>query len=98
MFARRPDYLLRIKGMSMRDAGMLDGDLLAVQSTPRGAQRSNRGRQIGRRGDREALRSGAVIELLPENPDFQPIRVQEGSEPFSIEGLAVGPIRTGGFD
>ncbi|MFO1226072.1 transcriptional repressor LexA [Roseateles sp.] len=99
MFARRPDYLLRIKGMSMRDAGMLDGDLLAVQST-----REARNGQIvvARLGDEVTVkrfkRSGAVIELLPENPDFQPIRVQEGSEPFSIEGLAVGLIRTGGFD
>ena len=99
MFARRPDYLLRIKGMSMRDVGMLDGDLLAVQST-----REARNGQIvvARLGDEVTVkrfkRSGAVIELLPENPDFQPIRVQEGSEPFSIEGLAVGLIRTGGFD
>ena len=99
MFARRPDYLLRIKGMSMRDAGMFDGDLLAVQST-----REARNGQIvvARLGDEVTVkrfkRSGAVIELLPENPDFQPMRVQEGSEPFAIEGLAVGLIRTGGFD
>lgn len=99
MFARRPDYLLRIKGMSMRDVGMLDGDLLAVQST-----REARNGQIvvARLGDEVTVkrfkRSGAVIELLPENPDFKPIRVTEGAEPFAIEGLAVGLIRTGGFD
>ena len=100
MFARRPDYLLRIKGMSMRDVGMLDGDPLAVQST-----REARNGQIvvARLGDEVTVkrfkRSGAVIELLPENPDFQPIPwVQQGSEPFAIEGLAVGLIRTGGFD
>ncbi|MEO3692539.1 transcriptional repressor LexA [Roseateles paludis] len=99
MFARRPDYLLRIKGMSMRDVGMLDGDLLAVQST-----REARNGQIvvARLGDEVTVkrfkRSGAVIELLPENPNFKPIRVTEGAEPFAIEGLAVGLIRTGGFD
>lgn len=99
MFARKPDYLLRIKGMSMRDVGMLDGDLLAVQSS-----REARNGQIvvARLGDEVTVkrykRSGSVIELLPENPDFQPIRVSEGSEPFAIEGLAVGLIRTGGFD
>lgn len=99
MFARRPDYLLRIKGMSMRDVGMLDGDLLAVQS----AREARNGQiVVARLGDEVTVkrfkRSGAVIELLPENPDFQPIRVTEGAEPFAIEGLAVGLIRTGGFD
>jgi repressor LexA len=99
MFARRPDYLLRIKGMSMRDVGMLDGDLLAVQS----AREARNGQiVVARLGDEVTVkrfkRSGAVIELLPENPDFKPIRVTEGAEPFAIEGLAVGLIRTGGFD
>ena len=93
LFQRRPDYLLKVRGMSMRDAGIMDGDLLAVQAT-----REARSGQIivARLGDdvtvKRLRRTGRAIELLPENPDYPVIRVEPG-EPFEIEGLAVGLIR-----
>lgn len=93
MFASKPDYLLRVRGMSMRDAGILDGDLLAVQST-----REARNGQIvvARLGDEVTVKrlrkSANGIELLPENPDYPVIQVGE-EESFAIEGLAVGLIR-----
>ena len=93
LFARKPDYLLKVRGMSMRDAGIMDGDLLAVQST-----REARNGQIivARLGDdvtvKRLRRTANAIELLPENPDYPVIVVQPG-EPFEIEGLAVGLIR-----
>ena len=93
LFQRQPDYLLKVRGMSMRDAGIMDGDLLAVQAT-----REARSGQIivARLGDdvtvKRLRRTGRAIELLPENPDYPVIRVEPG-EPFEIEGLAVGLIR-----
>ena len=93
LFAHKPDYLLKVRGMSMRDAGIMDGDLLAVQAT-----REARNGQIivARLGDdvtvKRLRRTGSAIELLPENPDYPVIRVEPG-EPFEIEGLAVGLIR-----
>jgi repressor LexA len=95
MFAKRPDYLLKVRGMSMRDAGIMDGDLLAVQKT-----REARNGQIvvARLGEEVTVkrfrRTRGTIELLPENPDFEPIVVPPGGEvDFEIEGLAVGLIR-----
>src|SRR5476651_817296 len=76
LFAKTPDYLLKVRGMSMRDAGILDGDLLAVKKAD-----SARNGQIvvARLGDdvtvKRYKKSGSVIELLPENPDFKTIRV-----------------------
>ena len=93
LFVHRPDYLLRVRGMSMRDAGIMDGDLLAVQST-----REARNGQIvvARLGDDVTVkrfhRQKNQIELHAENPDYPTIVVQPG-EPFEIEGLAVGLIR-----
>ena len=93
LFQRKPDYLLRVRGMSMRDAGIMDGDLLAVQAT-----RDVRNGQIvvARIGDdvtvKRLRRVGDRVELLPENPDYATIVVEPG-EPFDIEGLAVGLIR-----
>ena len=93
LFANRPDYLLKVRGMSMRDAGILDGDLLAVQST-----RDARNGQIvvARLGDEVTVkrywRGPDRIELRAENPDFTTLVVVPG-EPFEIEGLAVGLIR-----
>jgi repressor LexA len=93
LFQRKPDYLLKVRGMSMRDAGILDGDLLAVQST-----REARNGQIvvARLGDEVTVkryrRGSGHIELLPENPQFDPIIVNP-DDPFEIEGLAVGLIR-----
>ncbi len=93
LFQRRPDYLLKVRGMSMRDAGILDGDLLAVQTT-----REARNGQIivARLGEdvtvKRFWKSASHIELRAENPDFSTIVVQP-DEPFDIEGLAVGLIR-----
>ena len=99
MFPRRPDYLLKVKGMSMRDAGILDGDLLAVQKT-----REARNGQIvvARLGDEVTVkrfrRTRTTIELLPENPDFQPIVVPFGDVDFELEGIAVGLVRNNMFN
>lgn len=96
LFAARPDYLLKVRGMSMRDAGILDGDLLAVKKID-----AARNGQIivARLGDdvtvKRYKKSGSVIELLPENPDFKTIRV-ENREDFALEGLAVGLLRAWG--
>jgi repressor LexA len=97
MFARRPDYLLKVRGMSMRDAGILDGDLLAVQK----AKEAKNGQiVVARLGDdvtvKRLRRTKTQIELLPENPDFEPIVVPigaDGSAEFELEGIAVGLIR-----
>jgi repressor LexA len=98
MFPRRPDYLLKVRGMSMRDAGIIDGDLLAVQK----AKDAKNGQiVVARLGDEVTVkrfrRTRTTIELIPENPDFQTIVVKggeaEGELPFELEGLAVGLIR-----
>ena len=93
LFQRKPDYLLKVRGMSMRDAGIMDGDLLAVQTT----QEVRNGQiVVARIGDEVTVkrlrRNADLIELLPENPDYPIITVQPG-EAFEIEGLAVGLIR-----
>jgi len=93
LFQRKPDYLLKVRGMSMRDAGIMDGDLLAVQSTK---EAKNGQIVVARLGDEVTVkrfrRTKNLIELCPENPDYQIIVVAPG-EPFEIEGLAVGLIR-----
>lgn len=94
LFAQRPDYLLKVRGMSMRDVGILDGDLLAVKK----ASEAREGQIVVARIDEDVTvkrlhRQGGRIELLPENPDFEPIVVQPGQE-FALEGIAVGLIRT----
>ena len=93
LFQRKPDYLLKVRGMSMRDAGIMDGDLLAVQSTK---EAKNGQIVVARLGDEVTVkrfkRNKHLIELHPENPDYQTIVVEPG-EPFEIEGLAVGLIR-----
>jgi repressor LexA len=94
LFTRKPDYLLKVRGMSMRDAGILDGDLLAVQRT---SDAKTGQIVVARLGDEVTVkrlkRTAAGIELLPENPDFSTIHVPTGSTDFSLEGLAVGLIR-----
>jgi len=94
LFARQPDYLLRVRGMSMKDIGILDGDLLAVART-----REARNGQIvvARLGDEVTVkrfqRTPQGIQLLPENADFEPILVPLDADDFELEGLAVGLIR-----
>ncbi len=93
LFQRKPDYLLKVRGMSMRDAGIMDGDLLAVQASK---DAKNGQIVVARLGDEVTVkrfrRNKHLIELHPENPDYQTIVVEPG-EPFEIEGLAVGLIR-----
>ncbi len=93
LFQRKPDYLLKVRGMSMRDVGIMDGDLLAVQQ----AKEAKNGQiVVARLGEEVTVkrfrRTKNTIELLPENPDFEPIVVGP-DEPFELEGLAVGLIR-----
>ncbi len=94
LFESTPDYLLRVRGSSMRDVGILDGDLLAVRSTP---QARHGQIVVARLGDDVTVKrldhQGRRIRLLPENPDFQPIDIGPGDD-FAIEGIAVGLIRT----
>ena len=95
LFARRPDYLLRVRGMSMRDAGILDGDLLAVHRT----HEARNGQVVVARVDDEVTvkrlqRKGPIVELQAANPDFQTIVVDTRSVSLEIEGLAVGLIRS----
>lgn len=93
LFQSKPDYLLKVRGMSMRDAGIMDGDLLAVQACK---DAKNGQIVVARLGDDVTVKrfktNNRVVELHPENPDYQVIYVQPG-EPFEIEGLAVGLIR-----
>jgi len=96
LFEPAADYLLRVRGMSMRDAGILEGDLLAVHRTP-----NFRSGQIvvARLHDEVTVkrihRNRNMVELLPENPEFKPIIVDLKREPLEIEGIAVGVIRNG---
>ena len=94
LFPRRPDYLLKVRGMSMRDAGILDGDLLAVQKTK---EAKNGQIVIARLGDdvtvKRLRRTRTTIELIPENPDFKTIVIPFGDVDFELEGIAVGLVR-----
>jgi repressor LexA len=95
LFSPRADYLLRVRGASMKDAGILDGDLLAVH---RSAEARSGQIVVARIGDEVTVkrlrRRGAQIALMPENDDFEPIAV-DGATPFAIEGVGVGLIRAG---
>lgn len=96
LFNPKPHYLLRVQGMSMRDAGILDGDLVAVHRTP-----EVRSRQIivARLDDEVTVKryrqSGTLVSLLPENVDFEPIEVDLRTQSLVIEGVVVGVIRDG---
>ena len=95
LFSPRADYLLRVRGNSMVDAGILDGDLLAVHRT----EEARSGQIVVARLDDEVTvkrlkrHRGGRVELLPENPDYEPIPVEGRS--LAIEGIAVGLIRNG---
>lgn len=93
LFSPRADYLLKVRGNSMIDAGILDGDLLVVHKT----SEARSGQVVVARLEDEVTvkrlkRTGRRIELIAENPDYAPI-VVEG--PLAIEGIAVGLIRGG---
>ena len=96
LFDPRPDYLLRVRGMSMRDAGILEGDLLAVRRT-----QDVRDSEIvvARLGEEVTVkryrRQGGRVWLIPENPEMVPIEVDTTRERLEIEGVVVGVIRTG---
>ena len=94
LFSSRPHYLLRVEGNSMLNAGILDGDLLAVHRTPE----AQNGQIVVARLDDEVTvkrfkRNGHRVSLLPENPEFQPILVDLRRQELVIEGRAVGVIR-----
>ncbi|MCR6495841.1 transcriptional repressor LexA [Thermomonas sp. S9] len=93
LFSPRPDYLLKVKGDSMRDEGIFDGDLIGVHRT----SEARTGQVVIARIDDEItvklLRiAQGKIRLLPRNPDYAPIEVQPGQD-FAIEGLYCGLVR-----
>lgn len=95
LFADKPDYLLKVRGLSMRDIGILEGDLIAVKKT----EKVRDGQiVVARLGDDVTVKRfkkiGQSVELVSENPDFAPIRVDKESDNFQIEGLVVGLLRT----
>ena len=96
LFRPQAHYLLRVRGMSMRDIGILDGDLLAVHRTPE----ARNGQIVVARLDEEVTvkrfrRRGHRVSLLPENPEFAPIEVDLREQALEIEGIGVGVIRNG---
>lgn len=96
LFAPRADYLLRVRGLSMKEAGILDGDLLAVHRSPE----ARSGQIVVARLDDEVTvkrfrKQGHIVRLLPENPDFEPIVVDLRQRELVIEGIGVGVIRPG---
>ena len=96
LFKPRADFLLKVRGMSMRDAGILDGDLLAVHSA---AEARSGQIVVARIADEVTVkrlrRRSHNVELLAENPDFKPIVLDLRRDTLAIEGIAVGVIRNG---
>lgn len=96
LFTPRADYLLRVRGLSMRDAGILEGDLLAVHRTPEAhSGQVVVARIAGEVTVKRLKRRGHAVQLLPENPDFKPIELDLRHDEMTIEGVAVGVIRSG---
>jgi len=94
LFAKQPHFLLRVNGMSMRDAGILDGDLVAVHRTP---EVRNRQIVVVRLENEVTVKryrqEGQRVWLLPENPEFAPIEVDLKEQQITIEGVVVGVVR-----
>ena len=94
LFRPRPHYLLQVHGMSMKNAGILDGDLVAVHRTP-----EVRSRQIvvARLDDEVTVKryrqEGKIVWLMPENADFEPLRIDLAQQAVIIEGVVVGVVR-----
>ena len=95
LFRPRADYLLRVRGMSMRDAGIMDGDLLAVHRTE---EVRNGQIVVARLADEVTVkryrRRGAKVWLIPENSEMSPIEVDLRREELIVEGRVVGVLRT----
>src|SRR5438445_8769224 len=96
LFTPRADYLLRVRGLSMRDAGILEGDLLAVHRT----EEARSGQiVVARLGDEVTVkrlrRRGHAVQLEAENPEVAPIEVELRRDALAIAGIAVGVIRNG---
>lgn len=96
LFSPRPHYLLRVSGMSMRDAGILDGDIVAVHRSP---EVRNRQIIVARLENEVTVKryrqEGTVVWLMPENSDFEPIKVDLREQSMVIEGIVVGVLRHG---
>lgn len=96
IFSPRPHYLLKVTGMSMKDAGILDGDLVAVH---RSTDVRNRQIVVARLENEVTVKryrqEGSTVWLLPENPDFEPIKVNLKQDELLIEGVVVGVVRRG---
>ncbi len=95
-FSPQADYFLRVQGLSMIDAGIFDGDLLAVHQT----HEARNGQIIVARIDDEVTvkrfkKDGSIVQLIAENKDFDPIEVDLKRQELTIEGLAVGVLRKG---
>jgi len=95
VFQPAADFFLRVRGVSMRDAGIQNGDLLAVHATSEAASGQI---VVARLGDELTVkrfrRRGNQVRLLPEHPDYAPIEVDMRDESFVLEGIAVGILRT----
>lgn len=99
VFRPKAHYLLKVQGMSMRDAGILEGDLLAIHRTP---EVRNGQIIVARINDDEVTvkryrQDGTIVWLMPENPEFEPIRVDMRQQPLVIEGVVVGVLRNGQY-
>jgi len=96
LFQPRPHYLLKVTGMSMKNAGILDGDLVAVH---RSTDVRNRQIVVARLENEVTVKryrqEGSIVWLLPENEEFEPIRVDLRQEQLLIEGIVVGVVRRG---
>ncbi|WP_299017243.1 transcriptional repressor LexA [uncultured Photobacterium sp.] len=96
LFKPRADFLLRVNGMSMKDIGIMDGDLLAVHKT----QDVHNGQVVVARVEDDVTvkrleKKGSQVLLHAENEEFEPIVVDLNYQQLSIEGIAVGVIRNG---
>jgi repressor LexA len=96
IFQPKAHYLLKVKGMSMKDIGIMDGDLVAVHRTP---EVRNRQIVVARLENEVTVKrykqEGSTVWLLPENEEFEPIRVNTREEEVIIEGIVVGVLRQG---
>ena len=96
LFNPRPHYLLKVQGMSMKNIGIMDGDLVAVHRTP---EVRNRQIVVARLENEVTVKrykqDGSIVWLLPENGDFEPIRVDLKEQSMLIEGVVVGVLRRG---